>query len=183
MDYELFQRINDLAGQSQFLDSVMLAITRYGPFLLVLPLLYLWFFRGAKGKKAALLALASMGLALLLAQIITIFYFRERPFAMHEVNLLIEKSPDSSFPSDHATFSFAIASMVWLQDRKAGWVSLALALLIGVSRVFVGTHYPLDILGGALLGAGSALLVWSLRKKLDPVTTFIIAIARKLKLA
>ncbi len=183
MDYGLFQRINDFAGQSQQLDAVMVDISKYGPLLLVLPLLYLWFFRGAKGKKAALLALAGMGLALILAQIITMFFFRDRPFVMHEVNLLIDKSPDSSFPSDHAIFSFSIAAMVWLQDKKAGWVSLALALLIGISRVFVGTHYPLDILGGAFLGIGSALVVWNLREKLDPVTTFIISIARKLKLA
>ena len=136
-----------------------------------------------EGKKAAFLAMADMGLQLLVAQVVILIYFRQRPFAIHAVNLLVDRSPDASFPSDHATFSFAIAGLVWLQDRRVGWLSMALAALIAISRVFIGTHYPLDVVGGALLGLAAALLLWSRRRSLEPVTSFLISIARKLKLA
>ena len=136
-----------------------------------------------EGKKAALLALASVAVALIIAQLIGHIYFRERPFAFHEVNLLVDRSSDASFPSDHSTFSFAIAGIVWLQNRRAGWLSLTLAAVIALSRVFIGTHYPLDVIGGALLGLGTGLLIWQFRSRLDPITTFIISIARKIRLA
>ncbi len=191
MDFELFKLVNQFAGQSHLADIVMLALARYGPLLFALPLLYLWFAGGTRGmepggiagKKAALLALVSLALALLIAQAIGYAYFRDRPFASHEVNLLVDRSTDPSFPSDHVTFSFAIAGIVWLQDRRIGWPALILGGLIALSRVFVGTHYPLDVIGGALVGLGAAALVWKARKKFDPLTSFVITVARKLKLA
>ncbi len=183
MDFELFKLVNQFAGQSHLVDILMLALSRYGPLLFALPLLYLWFAGGIAGKKAALLALVSLALALLIAQAIGYAYFRDRPFASHEVNLLVDRSTDPSFPSDHVTFSFAIAGIVWLQDRRIGWPALILGGLIALSRVFVGTHYPLDVIGGALVGLGAAVLVWKVRKKFDPLTSFVITVARKLKLA
>ncbi len=160
----------------------MRTIANYGPVVFILPLAYVWFRNGVEGKKAALLALASMGIALLIGQVIGHIYFRPRPFTSHEVNLLVGRSPDASFPSDHATFSFAIAWVLWFQDRRVGWVSLALGVIIAFSRVFVGTHYPLDVFGGAMLGLATGLLVWKSRKLLDPVTSLLVAVAAKLHL-
>ena len=182
MDYQLFHLINQLAGHSALLDSIMRTIANYGPVVFILPLLYVWFRNGVEGKKAALLALASMGIALLIGQVIGHIYFRPRPFASHEVNLLVGRSADASFPSDHATFSFAIAWVLWFQDRRVGWVSLALGTIIAFSRVFVGTHYPLDVFGGAMLGLGTGLLMWKSRRLLDPVTSLLVAIAARLHL-
>ena len=57
-----------------------------------------------------------------------------------------------SFPSGHALFFFAIGYMIYLYDKKWGYFFLFLAILMGVARVMVGMHYPLDILGGAIIG-------------------------------
>jgi undecaprenyl-diphosphatase len=184
VEYHIFHVINQMARQSGLLDNIAIVLSKYGPLLFVLPLAYLWFFEGTDGKKAALLALASMGIALLVAQFISHVSFRERPPFAHpgDVKTLIDIATDSSFPSDHATFSFGIAWVIWFKDSHAGWAALGLALLIALSRVFVGTHYPLDVIGGALIALASALLVWSLRKQLDPVTSLIVSIAGKFRL-
>ena len=185
MDYSIFQFINELAGRSGLLDNLMIAVAKYGVALLLLPLAYLWFKGkdGDKAKQAVLLSLLSMGVALLINQIIGHFYFRQRPFASHEVNLLVERSADPSFPSDHAAFVFGIAGVLWLKDRSVGAFALGIAVLVGISRVFIGTHYPGDVLGGAMIGLASSLLIWRLRDRLEPVTLFLIHIARKLRLA
>jgi undecaprenyl-diphosphatase len=66
---------------------------------------------------------------------------------------------DSTFPSNATFVGFAIATAVWLHNRNAGWISYLLALLLGVSRVVGGVHYPSDILGGAVIGVTVAYLV------------------------
>lgn len=185
MDYDVFQLINQLAGQSGILDNLMIGLAKYGVLLMALPLLVLWFWGedGDKAKKAALLSLLSMTVALLINQVIGHMYFRPRPFAAHEVNLLLDRSSDPSFPSDHSALVFGIAWLILLKDRRIGIFALAIAVLVGISRIFVGLHYPGDVLGSMLIGLISALLVWEARTILDPVTSFLIGIARKLKLA
>ena len=185
MDYSIFQIINQFADKSGILDSLMIGLAKYGVLLMALPLLVLWFWGedGDKAKKAALLSLLSMALALLINQVIGHLYFRPRPFAAHEVNLLLDKSTDPSFPSDHSAFVFAIAWLIMLKDRCIGIFALAIGILVGISRIFVGLHYPGDVLGGMFIGLISALLVWKARKILDPVTSFLIGVARKSKLA
>ena len=75
-------------------------------------------------------------------------------------HLLIERSADYSFPSDHATAAFAIAAAFLLHAMpRRGTAYLAMAGLVMVSRVFVGTHYAGDVLGGALTGLLAALAV------------------------
>ncbi|MHB0867272.1 MAG: phosphatase PAP2 family protein [Thermoleophilia bacterium] len=183
MDYTLFHFFNQYADRWSLLDSVAVAVAKYGPLLYLVPLLWLWFKGRDEQKKTVLLAGVSVGVALLAAQVIIAIYFRERPFAFHEVNLLLDRSPDASFPSDHATFSFAIAWMILFQNRRWGIGAVVLGVAISLARVFAGTHYPLDVTGGALLGLAAAALVWRLRTRLDPVTSFLIAIARKIRLA
>ena len=183
MDYYLFNLVNQFAGRSGVLDALMTGLAKYGVVLLALPLLYMWFRGGPEAKKAALLSLLSMALALIVNQIIGHLYFRPRPFTGHDVNLLVESSTDPSFPSDHAAFVFSIAWLIWLQNRRIGYVALALGAAVAISRVFIGTHYPGDVIGGAIVGLGTSLLVWKLRNVLDPITSFLVSIARKLRLA
>ena len=61
-------------------------------------------------------------------------------------------SHDPSFPSDHATAAFAIAFGILFVARRTGWLFLAWAALIGISRVLAGMHYPTDVLAGAVVG-------------------------------
>ncbi|MFA6001926.1 MAG: undecaprenyl-diphosphatase [Thermoleophilia bacterium] len=185
MDFTFFKLINQFAGRSDILDNLMIGLAKYGVLLMALPLLVLWFWGegGDKAKKAALLSLLSMCLALLINQVIGHLYFRPRPFAAHEVNLLLDRSTDPSFPSDHSAFVFGIAWLIMLKDRHIGVFALTIAVMVGISRIFIGLHYPGDVLGGMFIGLISALLVWQARTMLDPVTSFLLGVARKLKLA
>ncbi|MCL4499009.1 MAG: undecaprenyl-diphosphatase [Chloroflexi bacterium] len=170
IDFKAFQLVNQFAGRWHLLDTLMKAVAKAGPLAFVLPFFYLWFKYGDDGKRAALLAIISVAVAMGVNQIIGHVYFRPRPFASHQVNLLFPKSPDPSFPSDHATFSFAIASLIWFFDRRVGGIAIALGLLIAISRVFVGLHYPIDVLSGAFIGSATGILVWRMRGKLDRLT-------------
>lgn len=183
MDYRIFQIVNQFAGKSGVLDNLMIVLAKYGVLLMALPLLYMWFRGDEDKKKVVLLSLLSMAIALLVNQIIGHIYFRQRPFAFHEVNLFLAKSADPSFPSDHSAFVFGIAWLITLKDRRIGVFALAIGVLVGISRIFVGTHYPGDVLGGAVVGLMAAILVWNLKSILEPVTYFLIGVARKLKLA
>jgi undecaprenyl-diphosphatase len=186
MDFQLFQLINRGAGEIATLDSLILFYAVYGAFVFPAALLYLWFRKSDDKRRdyqAVLLATAAAGLGLLIAQLIGHVYFRPRPYSAHLVTLLIDPSPDPSFPSDHTVFAFAIAIVVWLRSRWLGWTLLAAGALLAFSRVFCGTHYPLDVIGGALLGAAAALLLWSLRHRVRPLVSGFIAIAARLRLA
>jgi membrane-associated phospholipid phosphatase len=90
-------------------------------------------------------------------------WVRERPFLAHpsETLLLVAPSHEPSFPSDHAVAAFAIAfSVALIGGRWIGAFYLAGATVVGITRVFVGLHYPGDIAGGVLVGLVAALLVF-----------------------
>jgi undecaprenyl-diphosphatase len=93
-------------------------------------------------------------------------------------HLIISKSPDWSFPSDHATASIAIVAAFALQGLPRRTLIFGLlALLICWSRIFVGTHYLTDVLGGSLTGVIAAMLVWVLYRegsRLDRFATGIL---------
>jgi undecaprenyl-diphosphatase len=85
---------------------------------------------------------------------ISLVWFRERPFKHLKFEPLTWMPPDwKSFPSDHAAISFAIAFVYLLSGNPLGWPFLAMAALVGMSRIASGVHYPSDIAAGLLLAA------------------------------
>jgi membrane-associated phospholipid phosphatase len=90
---------------------------------------------------------------------------RPRPYAVHHVHLLLARSHDASFPSDHTAVAFAVAVSLWAVRPRLGTVLAVLGALLGLSRVIAGVHYPGDILGGALVGALSAAIVCFLLRR------------------
>jgi undecaprenyl-diphosphatase len=114
-------------------------------------------------RRTAVAAGLSAGLGLLVGKIITFFYYRPRPFVAHPhaVHLFISHARDSSFPSDHATASMAIAVAILLRGKTVwGWVTFCFALLLMLGRVALGFHYPTDVIGGAAIGTMAAALLW-----------------------
>ena len=158
MDYSLYQAINGLAGHSASADGVFRAAATYLPVVAIsfvaLLFLFPWQNRRLARRTGAVSGTAAAALALLISQPLAHAVHRMRPYLAHpaHAHLLITRSHDPSFPSDHAVGAFAIAIAVWFYDRTAGAVLLSLALLLALARVLVGTHYPGDVAGGALIG-------------------------------
>ncbi len=119
--------------------------------------------RPYRWKVACLSGLAAAALGLLMSQVISQLWTRERPFVAHpaETLLLAPPSSEPSFPSDHAVAAFAIAfSVLLVGGRLGGTLFLTGALAVGLTRVFVGLHYPGDVAGGAVVGLVAALVVF-----------------------
>ena len=166
LDFTLYKAINGFAYAHDRYEDVLrfFALDAQFFFIALLAVLFLargkWTSRNARhGVIAAGLAAA---LALAIAHGITLVWPRPRPYVAHpgDAHLFIAPSGDSSFPSDHATAAFAIAVSLVLRCRRVGWLALAMAVVLSIARVAVGTHYPSDVIGGALLGTAAALLLW-----------------------
>src|SRR5919204_6062337 len=158
MDYSLYKAINGLSGNG-FADDVFKFLANDLPGILIalvaLTFLIPWRNHLEERRVGAVFATASAALALLLNQPISHLVDRTRPYLAHpaHAHLLIARSHDPSFPSDHATGGFALALGVWAYDRWLGTILLVLGAILSFARVYVGTHYPGDVVGGALIGA------------------------------
>lgn len=156
LDVAIFEQINNLAGQCAFLDAVGVFFASYLQYILAAFALII--FR----KKIRVLfeiftavALARLGVV----ELIHLFWSRSRPFVENNVNLLIGHEKTGSFPSGHATLFFALSTVIYLHNKKAGIIFFIASLFISLARIFAGVHWPTDILGGAVLGAICGWLV------------------------
>ena len=93
------------------------------------------------------------------AEIIRLFYKNPRPFLNHNVHQLILVN-GYSFPSGHSAFFFAMATAIYFFNKKWGIGFFAASIIIGLSRVIAGVHYPSDIFGGMVIGIIVACLVF-----------------------
>jgi undecaprenyl-diphosphatase len=139
---------------------MILASTIGVPFLVVAVASQWWFPRRDPYTRHIVLAAGlSFLIGLGLNQLILLYIQRVRPYDAGITNLLIERSVDFSFPSDHATAAFAIAAAFWFGGlRGRSFAFMIAAITVAVSRVYVGTHYVGDIVGGASTGIIAALL-------------------------
>lgn len=160
MDYFLFQQINQFAIQFPWLDFLAIYFAEYFEYVLI-SLFFLFLLKNFKKYWPMILqGLASAIFARFgIVELIRFLWSRPRPFIENQVNLLIDKTNEVAFPSGHAAFFFALSFIVYQYNKKAGLGFFVASFLICFSRVFVGIHWPSDILAGLIVGVFSGWLV------------------------
>jgi len=118
----------------------------------------------ADTKRMIIFAVFSLPLTFVLAKAMGHLYFDPRPFVTSHTSPLIAHNPDNGFPSDHALLVFALACLVFVFDKKMGLLFGLLALAVGVARVYVGLHSPIDIAGSFLISAFAASGIYAGRE-------------------
>lgn len=166
-----FRLINDLAGHNFWLDKFMIFAADKMGYLLILSILVL-FWKKDYFKNLLFISLGSAMVArFVFVAIFRYLIYSPRPFLVLEnVNVLMNHQYESSFPSGHTTFYFAVAMGVYLYNKKAGYIYLILAGLLGFARIFVSVHWPLDILAGAVLGIVTTFLINYFKQKMSQRT-------------
>ncbi|MGW4166231.1 phosphatase PAP2 family protein [Streptomyces chartreusis] len=185
-DVELLYDINGLAKDApHWFDRVMGYVGEYGLlFALILAVVWCWWSVRRRGGEDAASSVAALvwaplaaGVAVLVNVPIRGFVERPRPFKQHQgLEVLVSGKTDYSFVSDHATIAMALGVGLFVANRKFGLVGIGLALLEGFCRVYMGVHYPTDVVGGFALGTAVALLLSPLAMAL--LTPLMSAIER-----
>jgi membrane-associated phospholipid phosphatase len=162
IDIELMRLLNHAIANPVF-DVVMPIITHeyFVRSILVIGVLLAAWKGGRYGRITALLAVLTVILSdQLSSQLIKPAVGRIRP--CHEldwVHLLVNCSSGKSFPSSHASNSFAQAVLWSIRYPRLRWGAFVLAALISFSRISVGVHYPFDVLSGAIVGSAAGITV------------------------
>lgn len=151
-------------------DIIVLAFTALGNsgILFIAAGVVLLFFK--KTRRVGVAAL----LALLIGYLITNLTLKpllSRPRPWIDVEGLVNMVGESayrSFPSGHTTSAFAFSCAVWFgsRERWLKWASMVVAVLMALSRLYVGVHYPTDLIGGALVGLLGGWLAWQIAKRI-----------------
>ena len=151
--------------RNPILDRVMQFVTSLGDagFLAIIVCIVLLCIR--KYRRAGAAASLSLILDFIVVNLVLKnLVARTRPYDMLEELLLITKRPsDLSFPSGHAGACFAVASVLFLcLPRRFGIPAMVVAVLISFSRLYVGAHYPTDVLGGMVIGCNTGWIAYGL---------------------
>ena len=168
-DQNLFLMISGLAGKSRLLDFLGIFSAEYLGYVLIAGFLIFVFSLTNFKERFRLLSFVLLSLIVsrgILTELIRFFYHRPRPFMVLEITPLITEADKGAFPSGHAAFYFALALSLLFFNRKLGWYFIGASILMGISRVFVGVHWPLDIVGGIVVALISVYSVNLLLSKI-----------------
>lgn len=155
MNLYLFKLINGLSIKNLLFDKIMIAFSKYVPytFMVMIVIVFLLgvFKNKAEYRKIAFNTFVFTLLNIILNYIIGGIYYVDRPFVHNKVNLLVPHIADSSFPSDHATGTMSIAIGLGKYSNLLGRILMVISIIVGFSRVYVGNHYPSDVIGAYIL--------------------------------
>lgn len=168
LDVKLLYFLNNLTGKSQIFDALTVFLASYLQYILIAAFLLLLYVSAySKREKLDIFwtIILSVGIARFgITEIIRFFYHRARPFLTHQLHQLILENK-WSFPSGHSAFFFAMATAMYLYNKKWGIGFFIAALLMNVSRIIAGVHYPSDILGGMVVGIVVAYAVFYIAER------------------
>lgn len=173
----IFLLINQYAGKNSLLDATLIAAAEAMPYFLILIIIYMWFDVNLKIKKSSFHAALSVLLGMFISYVTSLFYYHSRPFVDKLGTQLVEHAPDSSLPSDHTTFIFSISVMLLFNKstRFIGTLLCVGSFISGLSRVFVGVHYPLDILAAIMVATLSSIVVFKSQSKTNHLFMTLLA--------
>jgi len=164
MNNEIFYFFYNLAHKSVFFDKLVFFVADIFPYIvIILAFLFLIFhhevlfsknpFKALIQKwKEIFLSFFSGLFAWILAHILKTFFSTTRPFDLFQNVVPLFTETGFAFPSGHATFFSALAFSIFFNHKKVGYVFIFFAVLIGLARIIAGVHFPVDILGGFILG-------------------------------
>lgn len=172
----LFQLVHQGAGQWLVLDWFFIILTSYVTYTVTI-LVILWFVgfvpfrtKDMQEKMRRLGQSGEMALSLFLTWatvwIIKVLVAYPRPFiSIPDITPLVSAAPLESFPSAHAAFAMAIAIAVLPYHKRLGQLLIIFAFIVGLSRLYVGVHYPLDVVVGLLIGFSIPKIIHRVFKK------------------
>lgn len=180
MNQWLFEQINAFARATPWLHGAARAYAGYGVVLFAALLVAGWWIARDSGEVSRVAAAVTAGgatlLALAVSQPIVHAVHEARPYTtLTNILVLANRSPDASFPSDHATMAGAVAVGLLIVSRRLGAVAASAAVLMAFTRVYIAAHYPADVAAGLLLGGVVAVLTWLLVRR--PLTHVAGALA------
>jgi undecaprenyl-diphosphatase len=171
IDLQLFHLLNSLAGHSKLGDQAIVVLGSYLPYALIaLFLILIATAHISRIHKIYIIAeatVAALVARFAVTELIRFFIHRPRPFLVETPIHQLLSETSWSFPSGHATFFFALATTVFLYNRKWGVFFYLAAVLVSLGRVAAGVHYPTDILAGALVGVLVAQIAYILGRKIN----------------
>jgi undecaprenyl-diphosphatase len=181
LEWSVLHTLNNFLYHHDGVEDPLLVYINVSEALFVATLVLVFLFANGERlrawRRAALAAVLSAGVALVIAKVISELVDRARPFVVdpHGVHLFSGHAADPGFPSDHATGAFAVAMAIYLRNRLWGTVALVAAAVLSVGRVAIGVHFPSDVLAGAVLGCGVALVLFArpLRTRIDRLADLV----------
>ena len=184
MNNEVFYFFYNFAHQSSFFDQLVVFIAVYFPYVvIILAGLFLLFHHEVlqaenpfrvflEKKKEILTVFISGGIAVFFDLVLKFLIHAPRPFIV--LNNIQNLFPETgyAFPSGHATFFMALAVSLFFLHKKAGYIFIFFAIIIGLARIIAGVHFPIDILGGFILGVVIVYLFKNIYNDFNSITYF-----------
>ncbi|MFP4633619.1 MAG: undecaprenyl-diphosphatase [Candidatus Aenigmatarchaeota archaeon] len=178
LDKALFLVVLELTG-NPVLDKLMFLFAETLVFLVPLSLLYLWF-QGREEKEVSILTFSTAVVGLIVSYLIGFLYFHPNPSALYDT--IVAPASENAFPSQHTTAILSPAFyLLWKKRKKLSTLLLVSGALTGFARIYVGEHFPLDILGAFLASLIGLGIVYSLEGPVEPAVNKIIDLSESVR--